>query len=96
MRDKAIEPVARTLFPLFDCVITTDPYPPRSADADELAARARAMGIESNAQRDPARAFDQAMRSPQRSIFIGGSLYLAGAAIHYFDAQRKQSRKNRD
>ena len=41
----------------------------------------------------PARAFELAMRSPQRSVFIGGSLYLAGAAIEYFDAQRKRSNK---
>src|SRR5207237_302504 len=48
---------------------------------------------ETAAEPQPARAFELAMRSPQRSVFIGGSLYLAGAAIEYFDAQRKRSNK---
>ncbi len=93
MRDKQIEAVARILFPLFDCVIATEPYPDRAANAEELAALARAMGTESTAEPEPARAFDQAMRSSQRAIFIGGSLYLAGAAIEYFDAQRERARQ---
>jgi dihydrofolate synthase/folylpolyglutamate synthase len=91
MQDKAIDSVAGTLFPLFESVIATDPYPPRSADADALATRAREMGIRSKAERKPVRAFELALRSPERSIFIGGSLYLAGAAIEYFDAQRQQA-----
>ena len=94
MRDKAIDAVARTLFPLFECIITTEPYPPRSADADDLAAVARAMNIESKAERQPSRALTLAMRSPFPSIFVGGSLYLAGAAVEYFDAKRKQARQN--
>jgi len=94
MRDKAIDAVARTLFPLFECIITTEPYPPRSADADDLAAVARAMNVESKTERQPSRALALAMRSPQRSVFIGGSLYLAGAAVEYFDAKRKQARQN--
>ena len=94
MRDKAIDAVARTLFPLFECVIATEPYPPRSADADDLAAVARAMNVESKTERQPSRALALAMRSPQHSVFIGGSLYLAGAAVEYFDAKRKQARQN--
>ena len=94
MRDKAIDAVARTLFPLFECIITTEPYPPRSADADDLAAVARAMNVESKTERQPSRALALAMRSPQHSVFIGGSLYLAGAAVEYFDAKRKQARQN--
>ena len=93
MRDKDIEAVARILFSRFDRVIMTEPYPPRSANAEELAAVALRMNVESAAEPQPARAFELAMRSPQRSVFIGGSLYLAGAAIEYFDAQRKRSNK---
>ncbi len=96
MRDKAIEAVAQILFPKFDCVIVTDPYPPRAANPDDLAALARAMNIESKVEREPARAFDEAMRSARSSIFIGGSLYLAGAAIEYFDAKRERSRQKQD
>jgi len=93
MRDKDIDAVARILFPRFDRVIMTEPYPPRSANAEELAAVARGMNIDSAAEPQPARAFELAMRSPQRSVFIGGSLYLAGAAIEYFDTQRKRGNK---
>jgi len=96
MRDKAIDAVARTLFPLFACIIATEPYPPRSADADDLAARARAMNIESRIERQPSRALALAMRLPPRSVFVGGSLYLAGAAVEYFDAKRKQARQNQN
>ena len=93
MRDKAVDTVAKLLFPQFDCVITTEPYPPRSVSAADLAALAGTMQVQSIAEPDPARAFDEALRSPQRSIFIGGSLYLAGAAIHYFDAKRHRARQ---
>jgi dihydrofolate synthase/folylpolyglutamate synthase len=91
MRDKAIDEVVRVLFPRFDWVITTDPYPPRAANPEKLAALACAMHIKSKAVREPEHAFDEAMRSEARSIFIGGSLYLAGAAIEYFDAKRERS-----
>ena len=93
MRDKDIDAVARVLFPRFDCLIATDPYPPRAAKPQELAELARKWNIESAAEPEPARAFERAMRSRHRSIFIGGSLYLAGAAIEYFDAQRERGHK---
>jgi dihydrofolate synthase/folylpolyglutamate synthase len=90
MRDKEIEPVADILFPLFESVIATEPYPPRSAPAADLAALARSRGIEAYAEAQPQRAIERALRSGQRTIFIGGSLYLAGAAVQYFDAQREE------
>src|SRR5205823_4171332 len=95
MRDKPIDAVARALFPLFDRVIATEPYAPRSAPAEDLAARARAMGIDSKAEPNPERAFQGAMRSPHRNILVGGSLYLAGAAIAYFDQQRERAGKKK-
>lgn len=86
MGDKDIDAVTRDLFPLFDRVITTEPFPPRSADARALAGAARAMNIGATALRVPHEAFSAAMRAPEHAIFIGGSLYLAGAAIEFFDS----------
>jgi dihydrofolate synthase/folylpolyglutamate synthase len=90
MDDKDVERVAATLFPLFESVITTEPFPPRSANAERLAQIARDMGLDAAAEPDPRHALGRALVSPQRSVFVGGSLYLAGAAIEFFDAQRKR------
>ena len=78
MSDKHIAPVKELLFPLFDRVITTEPYPPRSAKASDLG------GIPIP---DPEDAFRAALASPERAVVVTGSLYLAGAAIAYFDRQ---------
>ena len=86
MSDKDVREVAQKLFPLFDCVITTEPYPPRSARAEELAQ----LAGNAVAEPDPRAAFARALASPQRSLFVGGSLYLAGAAIDYFDQQQHE------
>jgi len=76
MSDKHIAPVKELLFPLFDRVITTEPYPPRSAKAEELG------GIPIP---EPDAAFRAALEAPERAIVVTGSLYLAGAAIAFFD-----------
>jgi dihydrofolate synthase/folylpolyglutamate synthase len=86
MSDKDVDAVVRDLFPLFDRIITTEPFPPRSADAETLAAAAREMEIDATALRSPQDAFEAALQAPQRSIFVGGSLYLAGAAIEFLDS----------
>ena len=93
MSDKDVAAVTEILFPRFESVITTEPYVPRSANAEELASIARRMSIEAEAEPVPARALERAMRSRYRNIFIGGSLYLAGAAIDFFDAKRDRSGK---
>lgn len=80
MSDKDYEPVVRMLYPLFDRIITTEPYPPRSAKAATLASVANA-----SAEPDPDEAFRRALALPEPSIVITGSLYLAGAAIAFFD-----------
>ena len=91
MGDKDVAAVARTLFPYFARVIATEPYPPRAARAEELAELARGMGIEAVAEPDPRRALERALAwSGGRSIFVGGSLYLAGAAIEHFDRRDRQ------
>ena len=95
MRDKPIDAVVHSLFPLFDRVIATEPYLPRSASAGDLVALATKMGIEAKAEPKPERAFDRAMRSRHRNILIGGSLYLAGAAIAYFDEKRQRAGKKK-
>jgi dihydrofolate synthase/folylpolyglutamate synthase len=89
MGDKDVAAVANELFPLFDRIITTEPYPPRSANAEELAKLANASGAV--AIREPEAALKAAMRSDARAILVAGSLYLAGAAIAFFDAQREDA-----
>lgn len=86
MQDKDVSGVIETLVPLFDEVITTEPYPPRNVDAGALAHRLSSGAI---AEPVPAKAFERALRLRGRSILIAGSLYLAGAAIEYFDAKRR-------
>jgi dihydrofolate synthase / folylpolyglutamate synthase len=78
MSDKDVQPVVDRLFPLFDRVIATEPYPPRSVKAEAFAG---ATPIP-----DPDEAFRAALASSEPSIVITGSLYLAGAAIAFFDS----------
>lgn len=77
MSDKDVRSVTDRLFPLFDRIITTEPYPPRSVKAD-------AFG-NTTPIADPEEAFRAAMEGREPSIVITGSLYLAGAAIAFFD-----------
>lgn len=77
MRDKNVDPVVRRLFPVFDRVIATEPYPPRSVPASEFPG---AIAIPS-----PDDAFRDALAAPEPHIVVTGSLYLAGAAIAFFD-----------
>lgn len=85
MSDKNVAEVLRILIPPFDRVITTEPFPPRSAPASELARDAESLGVPAIAIPSPEQAFEAALQSPARSVFVGGSLYLAGAAIAFFD-----------
>jgi dihydrofolate synthase/folylpolyglutamate synthase len=77
MSDKDVKAVTDTLFPLFDRIITTEPFPPRSVRADSFPG---AIPIA-----DPDEAFRAALASGERSIVVTGSLYLAGAALRFFD-----------
>jgi dihydrofolate synthase/folylpolyglutamate synthase len=81
MSDKVVQPVVDRLFPLFDRVIATEPYPPRSMPARSF------EGAEPIP--DPGDAFAAALQSGERNIVITGSLYLAGAAIAFFDKIRR-------
>jgi folylpolyglutamate synthase/dihydropteroate synthase len=80
MSDKDVDAVKATLFPLFDRIITTEPYPPRSMPAEELGGIPIA---------EPDRAFAAALDAPESSIVVAGSLYLAGAALLFFDKIRR-------
>ncbi len=82
MSDKDVAPVTALLFPLFDRVIATEPYPPRSVKATSFET---ALAIA-----NPDDAFRAALDAPERSIVITGSLYLAGAAIAFFDQFRSE------
>jgi dihydrofolate synthase/folylpolyglutamate synthase len=77
MSDKDVDAVVAQVFPLFDRVIATEPYPPRSVRADTFRG---AIAIP-----DPDDAFRAALDAPESAIVITGSLYLAGAAIAFFD-----------
>jgi dihydrofolate synthase/folylpolyglutamate synthase len=85
MADKDVRDVAATLFPLFDRILTTDPYPPRAVPAAQLASLAGELGFEAAAIADPRDAFAAALASTEQVILVAGSLYLAGAAIEHFD-----------
>jgi len=92
MSDKDVADVTALLFPLFESIIATEPYPPRSVPADDLVAWAQGMSIDAAAEPDPARAIARTLASGYRSIVITGSLYLAGAAIDFFDAHGDEQR----
>jgi dihydrofolate synthase/folylpolyglutamate synthase len=84
MRDKDVRDVVALLFPLFDRVIVTEPYPPRSLTVDEL----RELAPDAVAEPEPKRAIARALASDGRSVVVAGSLYLAGAAIEQLDERR--------
>jgi dihydrofolate synthase/folylpolyglutamate synthase len=90
MSDKDLDDVTAALFPMFDTIIATEPYPPRSAPAAQLVEIARGMSIDAVAEPEPRLAIARALASRGQSIVIAGSLYLAGAAIEFFDAQREE------
>ena len=77
MGDKDAQPVMEMLFPLFDRVIATEPYAPRSVKAMDIPGATPIA--------DPDEAFRAALASSEPSIVITGSLYLAGAAIAFFE-----------
>lgn len=95
MGDKEIREVASLLLPLFDEVITTEPYPPRSASAASLAALAGELNVRATAEPDPRKAISLALRSECRAAVIAGSLYLAGAAVEFLDGVRAGDEKQR-
>jgi dihydrofolate synthase/folylpolyglutamate synthase len=94
MGDKDLDDVTALLFPLFESIIAAEPYPPRSAPAAHLVALAHGFSIDAVAEPEPAKAITRALASGYGSIVIAGSLYLAGAAIEFFDAHRDEKRSD--
>lgn len=88
LEDKDVERVSAILFPLFDRIVLTRPDSSRAADLSRLRACAEGSGARISERRDPARAFTLALELSDGAIVICGSIYLAGAAIEYFDRRR--------
>lgn len=91
MSDKDVGEVTSHLFPLFDRIVVTEPYPPRSAPVALLEQLARNLAIPVIAEPRPEAALRAALAGPERVVFVGGSLYLAGAAIAALDELRARS-----
>jgi dihydrofolate synthase/folylpolyglutamate synthase len=90
MSDKDVAAVTSALFPLFDAIIATEPYPPRSELCSRLVALAPGRAV---AEVDPSSAIQKALASEYSSIVIAGSLYLAGAAIEFFSRGGAETRR---
>ena len=90
MSDKNIAEVTSALFPMFEAIIATEPYPPRSELASRLVSLAQDRTI---AEPAPPLAFERALSSGYKSIVIAGSLYLAGAAIEFFSRGGAETRR---
>jgi dihydrofolate synthase / folylpolyglutamate synthase len=92
MSDKDVAGVTSLLFPLFDEIIATDPYAPRSEPPANLVRMAESLGVRASAANRVEDAIERALLSGKRTILIAGSLYLAGAAIAILDAKRERGR----
>ena len=90
MSDKNVAEVTSALFPLFDAIVVTEPYPPRSESALRLVSLAGDRGV---AEAEPFQAIERALASDYSSIVIAGSLYLAGAAIEFFSRGGAETRR---
>ena len=96
MSDKDVQEVTALLFPLFERVIATDPFSPRSTSPEALASAASQMGITAEAIADPEAAIRHALDVSDGPIVVAGSLYLAGAAIGYLDSLREKAGKKHE
>jgi dihydrofolate synthase/folylpolyglutamate synthase len=85
MADKDVEAVTKILMPRFTRVITTEPYPPRSASAAALAELAHSYGIEAESAPLVNDALEAALAAPEPTVVVCGSLYLAGAALDFLN-----------
>jgi dihydrofolate synthase / folylpolyglutamate synthase len=89
MRDKAVDEIAGTLFPLASEVIFTEPRNPRAISAQQLAEIAGHHASHFRVMADAEAALETALSesAPDDAVFITGSLYLVG--------QLRQHWKNR-
>ena len=86
MRDKAVDEIAGTLFPLASEVVFTQAKISRSISAAQLAEIAGDYAAHYRTISNAAEALDTALRAarPDDAIFITGSLYLVGELRHYW------------
>ena len=81
MRDKAIEEISRSLFPLAEEVYLTRPEMARAATAEQILAATRTRPPRVVIEPDPVLALEAARRAsaPQDVVLACGSLFLVGA-----------------
>jgi len=91
MRDKAVDEVTGSLFPLASEVIFTQPGNPRAVSATQLANLAGHHAERFTVINDAEAALDAALAKarPEDAIFITGSLYLVGQLRHVWKERRK-------
>jgi dihydrofolate synthase / folylpolyglutamate synthase len=91
VRDKAVDEVTGTLFPLASEVIFTQPGNPRAVSAAQLADIAGHHAERFTVINDAEAALDAALSKarPEDAIFITGSLYLVGQLRHAWKQRRK-------
>lgn len=85
LREKEVEEMAALMLPLFDRVILTEPGSERALAADDLRARLEGrFDVPVRVASNPRRALRAALDG-EGSVFVCGSLYLAGTAIELLD-----------
>jgi dihydrofolate synthase / folylpolyglutamate synthase len=91
MRDKAVDEVTGSLFPLASEVLFTQPGNPRAVSAAQLANMAGHHAQHFTVISDAEAALDAAFAKarPEDAIFITGSLYLVGQLRHAWKQRRK-------
>ncbi|MGB7848909.1 MAG: folylpolyglutamate synthase/dihydrofolate synthase family protein [Candidatus Acidiferrum sp.] len=91
MRDKAVDEVTGTLFPLASEVLFTQPANPRAVSAAQLAELAGHHAKHFTVIKDAEAALDAALSKarPEDAIFITGSLYLVGQLRHAWKGRGK-------
>ncbi|HBY60879.1 MAG TPA: hypothetical protein DEH78_13735 [Solibacterales bacterium] len=79
MRDKPVDEIAATLFPLAHRVIATRPDQTRALEPEAIAAQAH-QPVQAVASVREAFAMVERLASPEDVVFVTGSLYLVGEA----------------
>lgn len=88
LREKEVEEMAELMLPLFDRVIVTEPGSERALSAADLRARvAGRFAVPVSVASNPRRALRAALDG-EGSVFVCGSLYLAGSAIEMLDGMK--------
>ncbi len=91
LRDKAVDEVGGTLFPLASQVIITEPATSRAISAAQLAEIAGHHAAHFSIIPNAEQALDQTLASSKTDdvIFITGSLYLVGQLRHHWKTRSR-------